>query len=353
MSTDFQDTASASTSNCTPQYEDTEALIEANSDALMSAMQAMNITTCSYQKSSGGVAACVFPMGCGAAGWSEQSATGCESINVVSNMMNQVTSQLSCTLNQSSASLSSDASNQQTIKFSAGDVTGSTITLGNTSSVKTNFVNLSQQSVQKEIANTISQGISNTISQAQSTNNEAYSDPTAQKQSASMLSNIQSVASDTTVQTSVANTALTLQSGQTIEIEVKNISDSTITLTNDNCFDLVAQNFVYNTLAEIVQNSTVQTSYAALEQTQSQTNSGLSSLFSGYLTYIYIVLFLGVGSYVYFKYFKGQGGSTKASQQSKPSKQSSQSKPSQNTTIIFTNNPLNSAQNAPTDVPGA
>jgi hypothetical protein len=168
-----------------------------------------------------------------------------------------------------------------------------------------------------------------------------------------MLSNIQSVASDTTVQTSVANTALTIQSGQTIEIEVKNISDSTITLTNDNCFDLVAQNFVYNTLSEVVQNSAVQTSYAALAQTQSQTNSGLSSLFSGYLTYIYIVLFLGVGSYVYFKFFKGKGGSTKASQQSKPSKQSSQSKPSQNTTIIFTNNPLNSAQNAPTDVPGA
>lgn len=341
MSTEFQDTAAESTVNCTPEYEDTEALIEANEGALMSAMQAMNIESCTYQKSSGGAAGCYFPVGCGGAGWSEQSASGCESINVVSNMMNQVTSQLSCTLNQSSASLSSDASNQQTIEFSGGDVSGSIISASNTSSVKTNFVNLSQQSVQKEISNTISQGITNTISQAQSTNNEAYSDPTAQKQSASMLSNIQSVASDTTVQTSVANTALTLQSGQTIKIEVGKVTDSTITLTNDNCFDLVAQNFVYNTLAEIVQNSAVQTSYAALEQTQSQTNSGLSSLFSGYLTYIYIVFFLGAGSYVYFKYFKGKGGSANQSKQSKSSK------PSQNTTIIFTQNPLNAS------VPGA
>ncbi|NBV69085.1 MAG: hypothetical protein EBR74_11190 [Flavobacteriia bacterium] len=281
-SEDVQNTAASSMSNCTPTYQDAGTLAETSSKSIANALDSMDIKSCSYQKSSGAVGGCsVYIGGCAAAAYSEQSAVGCESINVVSNMMNQVTSQLSCSLNQSSASLSATASNIQEISFKAGDITGSNITLSNKSSLKTNFVNLSQQETQKEIANTITQGIQDTVSQAQATSNEAFSDPTSQKQSAQICNDIQSVASNTDVLSNVANTALNIQGDQKIDIEVGNITDSSISITNDNVFDLVAQNFAYNAIAEVVGNTTVQQTVASMEQTQTQANKGALSAISG------------------------------------------------------------------------
>jgi large-conductance mechanosensitive channel len=302
---DVQNTAASSMSNCTPTYQDVGELAETSSKSVTSALDAMKLKSCSYQKSAGAVGGCsVFMGGCGGAAYAEQSSTGCESINVVSNMMNQVTSQLSCTLNQSSASLTATAANVQEITFKAGDISGgSDLNFSQKNSLKTNFVNLSQQSTQKEIAGVITQGIQDTVSQAQATNNEAFSDPTSQKQSAQLLSDIQSVASSTNVVSNVSETALSIQGDQKIQIEVGNITDSSISITNENVFDLVAQNFAYNAIAEVVQNTTVQQSASALSQTQSQANSGVMSGFSGMIINLLITgVVIGILWYLYTKY---------------------------------------------------
>jgi len=324
-SKDVQNTAASSMSNCTPTYQDVGELAETSQKSVTSALDAMKLKSCSYQKAAGAVGGCsVFMGGCGGAAFAEQSSTGCESINVVSNMMNQVTSQLSCTLNQSSASLSATAANVQEITFKAGDISDdSDLNFTNKNSLKTNFVNLSQQSTQKEIAGIITQGIQDTVSQAQATNNEAFSDPTSQKQSAQMLSDIQSVASSTNVMSNVSETALSIQGDQKITIEVGNVTDSSITITNDNCFDLVAQNFAYNAIAEVVQNTTVQQSASALSQTQSQANSGVVSGFSGLIINLLITgVVIGILWYLYKKYM----GKPKNEKQKKTGKSQKQSK---------------------------
>jgi large-conductance mechanosensitive channel len=328
-SEDVQKTAASSMSNCTPTYQDVGELAETSSKSVTSALDAMKLKSCSYQKSAGAVGGCsVFMGGCGGAAYAEQSSTGCESINVVSNMMNQVTSQLSCTLNQSSASLTATAANIQEISFKAGDVSGgSDLNFSNKNSLKTNFVNLSQGTTQKEIAGVITQGIQDTVSQAQATNNEAFSDPTSQKQSAQLLSDIQSVASSTDISSNVSETALSIQGDQKITIEVGNVTDSSITITNDNCFDLVAQNFAYNAIEEVVNNSTVQQSASALAQTQSQANSGVMSGFSGMIINLLITgVVIGILWYLYKKYMD------KPKKKTDKSQKTSQSKPSSSTT---------------------
>jgi hypothetical protein len=101
----------------------------------------------------------------------------------------------------------------------------------------------------------------------------------------------------------VSETALSIQGDQKITIEVGNVTDSSITITNDNCFDLVAQNFAYNAIAEVVQNTTVQQSASALSQTQSQANSGVVSGFSGLIINLLITgVVIGILWYLYKKY---------------------------------------------------
>jgi hypothetical protein len=304
------DEISAATSACTPQYQDASDLIESNSSAVQSALDALDISTCSYQKSSGAAGACVFPVGCGGAAYTEQSATGCESINMVSNVMNQVTSNLSCTLNSSSAELDSTASNIQEITMEIGSISsGSTVTIGQTSSTTTKFVNLTQADVQSNIAATIEQGMQSSLTQSQESNAGDYSDPTSQKQVAQTINDMQSVTTSDLVNTSVANTSMNIQSSQKITLQIGSISDSNVTITQDNCFDLVAENYVYNTLSQVVQTSSVQSDIADLTQSSENDNAGLSSLLSfgsfGTILIICLVVFL-VYKFVIKKNNKGR-----------------------------------------------
>ena len=299
--------AVAAAANCSPPYD-----TKMPESDVASAVAALNLEACSYAKTDTVAAGVILsPYAVGGAGGrsTSQSATGCEQVNVVSNMMNQCNQQLVCMINNASSNSTANVVVNQTIKIKAGDISDSSLFISNKSTITMTLINLLQQTTQSAIAATIQQGIDTTAQQVQSQSNEAFSDPSAQKQVLDLTTNISNVASSTNIQQSVANTVAQIYNNQIIELETGNIIRSDLELSNESAVELISKTFVYNSLSQILNTETVQQSFATTEQSESQENQGTSTeLFSfsspgGIMVIIIaLIVFGGIGVALFKKF---------------------------------------------------
>ena len=291
---------------CKPPYQpDISKMVESNGDALQESLNAMGVQACSYEKKDANaqVVACIFPYGCGAAAsqYSEQSSVGCESINVVSNLVNQTTSRVSCVLNQASSSSTTNVivDQQINIEFGGDILPGCDIKALNKAEIKVNLVNLNQSTVQSAIANTIKQGMKESLDTEMLSKNEPFSDPTSQKIVKSLTASLNSSEVDNNIQQSVANTVTNLYSNQVINLKVRGNCAGKIDLQNQNVIDLISKTFVYNSLEQIVSLSTTQEGEYLSKLISSQENKGVervdaSKLISSAGTSLFLKIFLPI-----------------------------------------------------------
>jgi hypothetical protein len=140
-----------------------------------------------------------------------------------------------------------------------------------------------------------------------------------QKQVAQLTTNIQNVATSSNISQSVASTVAQIYSNQTITLNVGNITNSTVTLTNDSAISLLSQTFVYNSLSQLMQTQTVQSAVADMTQSAAEKNAGVSSIFkdlSGASGILAIMGYIFVGCvvlFLVFRFFKGGGFSSGSS----------------------------------------
>jgi len=270
------------TENCKPKIEDTGALTEAQVKGMAEIMQKMDIKACKWDKTTtdikGGGISAVPPAVLAVGGKQvQQTSEGCEQISVASSIVNQCTQQLSCMLNQASANATTNVKVYQkiTAKF-MGNVRGD-VTIKNQSDISLKTVNLTQSTVQSAIGATITAGIQETLDQLQKTKNEAFSDPVAQKSYQSSLANLQQVASNTTINQSVANTTNNLSINQEIVVEIYKDVDGTFTIGNENALQLVCENYVYNALDQVLKTEAGVEFVRQMKQGSEQENKGVST----------------------------------------------------------------------------
>lgn len=271
---DLEKAVQHATDNCAPKIENTAELSQAQQDSLVKTMGMLNIGQCKFKKTSASVktGGCAFPFGCAgaAAAGASQSSQGCEQINIISNITNQCTQQLSCMLNQVSSTSTVNVAEFQEITVELWDVTNATINLKNTSLTQIKTINIAQSSVQSAIGATLTQGLQSAIDQSLDITNEAFSDPTSQKNMQNLLKNLQSVASNTTINQSVSSTTTKLYKDQKIKLVARNISGSTLNLTNENVIDLISENYVYNALDQLFKSDAMTSSIESIK-TKSKT----------------------------------------------------------------------------------
>lgn len=342
------------TENCRPQIESTETMSDAQLKGMEDVMSKMDIKTCSWDKKSkdkkgGGAICCPIVVAVVGTKEVEQSATGCEQINVVSNIVSQCTQQLSCMLNQATASTTTNVRVYQKINAEfMGNIYGN-IDLKNTSVSNIKTLNLTQSTVQSAIGATITAGINDAIDQTSKTQNEAFSDPTGQKSFTSSLFNLQQVASNTTINQSVADTSNNLIVNQEIYVKVYKDVTGDFKVTNENVIQLIAENYVYNALDQVLKTDAGVDFLKKISQENTQENKGVStdvdlssitnalssifssitSMFSGvFLIIAFIVLIFMFGGSKFIKYLTPigwvrmlTGGGKKKQQQQKNRKQ--------------------------------
>lgn len=295
-----------------PFQPDPVKMVEENGQAVQDTLDAMGVEACKYNKSDvkAAAAACYFPVGCGGAATqvTKQNSVGCEQINVVSNMVNQTTNQVSCLLNQSSSTSTTNIVSNQVInvKFGGDLEEGCNLNLTNKQSLKVQILNLNQSSVQSAISKTIKQGMQDSLTSDMATKNEAFSDPASQKLVKTLTSNLTSNSMDNQIQQSVATTVANIYSNQEINLEVRgSCKNATVNLTNENAIDLLAQTFVYNAVDQILQTDFMQDAITDVKSTFAQENQGVSNLFSslGFMmgTGVLVILIICVIVYMIIK----------------------------------------------------
>lgn len=301
----------AATANCKPDIESAEDLQKSQGDSLKDVMEMLNIGQCEYTEAgfkSQAQAKTIFGNVGASAEGAAKTSSGCEQLNVISNVMNQCTKQLNCMLNQVTSTTNTNVVTNQEVIFSVGDITGSDITIGNKSETNIKTVNVAQSSVQSAIGATIQQGLQNSLEQANKVSKEAFSDETGQKNMQQLLSNLQSVASNSTINESVASTTASIYNNQKITLYARNISNSKLNVTNDNTITLMAENYVYNALDQLFKSDSVQETLNKIVQT-TETKSGSNYGIpldvgnpSVWGTMVAVILLVGVASVYYYIY---------------------------------------------------
>ena len=312
--------------NCKPKLESGTALSDAQSGSLEKTMKMMNIGQCQYKTSATAAKAIVgsfFPpvIGGAATTTATTQAAGCEQINIISNIMNQCTQQLSCMLNQVESTSSTNLAVFQEISVELGDVSASNIILKNTSMTNAKTINIAQSTVQSAIGATITTSLEDAIKQGMDISNESFSDKSSQKNMTNMLSNLQSVASNTTINQSVATTTNSIYVNQKIKLIARNITNSTLELTNENIIELISENYVYNALdqlfktgavveavKEITQEATTKSTGVKVEANLNEISSMFGSLAGliggGFATFLIIAVI--VAALYYFIFIRGK-----------------------------------------------
>lgn len=268
------------TESCKPDITDPEKLAKALSQGTNSAADAMNIQACKSDTTTteikGGGASLFGAFGFGGKGTST-SQTGCEQINISSAIVNQCSQQLSCMLNQADSSTTTNVRVYQKINAEfLGNISGN-VNLANISEAKVQTFNLTQSTVQSAIGATITAGIQDVLSQLATTNNEALSDPTAQKNYNTSLANLQQVASNSTINQSVARTTNNLVVDQTINLKIWKDVTGEVSVTNQNMVSLISENYVYNALDQLFKTDAGVEFKRQVEQASAQQNKGIST----------------------------------------------------------------------------
>lgn len=324
------------TGNCAPNIkDDTKELTEAQEKSLKETMGLMGISTCKATQAGFKAeyqAKVPFVKAGGSVAGNVQTQSGCEQVNVISNIVSQCTQQLSCMLNEVQANSITNIKEFQEITLEVGDISNSNIKLGNLSETNVKVVNIAQSSVQSAIGATLTQGIQSGIDQSLALNAGPHSDASSQKNMTQLLQNLKSVASNTTINKSVASTSANICKDQKIKLYAGNITDTTIDIQNVSKITLISENYVYNALDQLFKTEQVQTALSEIVQKSTATKKGvLEGLnlgdFSTGEIIASIVAFIVIGIVVFYggKWFFG--GKKKAYQRIKQQQQSYQQRP--------------------------
>jgi hypothetical protein len=315
--------------NCAPNItEDTNKLADSQKDSISTALGAMGVQTCKSSSASLKFEAQAKGYGVNlstSAGANYQTQMGCEQVNVISNIMSQCTKQLSCMLNEIQSSSTVNVKEFQKISIKVGDISGSTIKAGNLSETKVKIVNIGQSTVQSAIGATLTQGVNSAIDQQLDLASGASADASSQKSMTQVLQNLKSVASNTTINKSVATATANMWKDQEIVIEAGNIKDTNMDISNVSKIDLISENYVYNTLDQMFKTDAVQSALSEVVQKTTATKKGLFdfSLSSGETTFadmiISIVIVFVIGAIVVYviKWKLGIGKKKKKQQNNK------------------------------------
>ena len=324
------------TGNCAPNIkDDTKELTEAQEKSLKETMGLMGISTCKATqagfKAEYQAKVHLVKMGGSVAG-TVQTQSGCEQVNVISNIVSQCTQQLSCMLNEVQANSTTNIKEFQEITLEVGDISNSNIKLGNLSETNVKVVNIAQSSVQSAIGATLTQGIQSGIDQSLALDAGPHSDASSQKNMTQLLQNLKSVASNTTINKSVASTSANICKDQKIKLYAGNITGTTIDIQNVNKITLISENYVYNVLDQLFKTEQVQTALSEIVQKSTATKKGvLEGLnlgdFSTGEIIASIVAFIVIGIVVFYggKWFFG--GKQTPDQRLKQQQQSYQQRP--------------------------
>lgn len=264
--------------NCAPKItEDTGELTEAQEKSLKDTMGLMGISTCKATQA--GFRAeykASVPMARvgGAVGANIQTQAGCEEINVISNIANQCTKQLSCMLNDVQSNSSANVRVFQEIYLDVGNIDSSKITLGNQSDTDVSLVNIAQSTVQSAIGATLTQGLNSAIDQSLDLKAGPHSDASSQKNVTQLLKNLKSVASNTTVNKSVAKASADMWKDQKIKLYAGNITGSTLDIRNVDKIKMISENYVYNALDQLFKTDQVQQSLDQIVQKSTAAKGG-------------------------------------------------------------------------------
>lgn len=314
--------------NCAPNIkDDTGDLTEAQEKSLSETMGMLGIGKCESTQAGFKAeyqAKIPFASAGGSLAGNVQTQSGCEQVNVISNIVSQCTQQLSCMLNEVQANSTTNVKEFQEIILDVGDVSNSDIKLGNTSETNVKLVNIAQSSVQSAIGATLTQGVNSAIDQSLALNTGAHSDATSQKNMTQLLQNLKSVASNTTINKSVATTSANICKDQKIKLYAGNITGTTIDVQNVSKIDLISENYVYNTLDQLFKTEQVQKSLSEIVQTSTATKKGVldgmnlggfsAMAIIGFVIALIIIIFIlyGLG-----KMYFGVGKSKSKQQQKK------------------------------------
>lgn len=304
------------TKNCAPTItEQTGDLTAAQEKSLKETMGLMGISTCESTQAGFKAeyqAKVPFAKAGGSVAGNVQKQSGCEQVNVISNIVSQCTKQLSCMLNEVQANSTINVKEFQEITLEVGDITDSNIKLGNLSETNVKVVNIAQSSVQSAIGATLTQGIKSGIDQSLALNAGPHSDASSQKNMTQLLQNLQSVASNTTINKSVASTSANICKDQKIKLYAGNITGTTIDIQNVSKITLISENYVYNALDQLFKTEQVQSALSEIVQTSTATKKGvLESMnlgdFSTGEIIASIVAFIVIGVVVFYggKWFFG------------------------------------------------
>ena len=267
------------TKNCAPTISDTtEDLTKAQEKSLQETMGVMGISTCKSTQAGFKAeyqAKLPFVKAGGSIGGGVQTQSGCEQVNVISNIISQCTQQLSCMLNEVQATSTTNIKEFQEIILDVGDISNSNIKIGNLSETNVKLVNIAQSSVQSAIGATLTQGIKSGIDQSLALKTGPMSDASSQKNMTQLLQNMQSVASNTTINKSVATTSANICKDQKIKLFAGNITGTTIDIQNVSKITLISENYVYNALDQIFKTEQVQTALSEITQKSEATKKGL------------------------------------------------------------------------------
>lgn len=293
----------------TPYEPDMATLMQTpeGEQAIIKALDSSGALGCSYTNDSGSGAACVgtfYGGGCGYVSTNSLTTQGCQSVSLMSNVVNSMTTSIKCVLNTSESTNEVDVRNNQVIRFRAGNVTGSALTFSQRASINVKMANIQSTKTQSALTQSISDSITNTAEQAQSTANEAFSNPQSQIAIQNLSTNINNYTSSQSIQETVTRTVASISSGQEIVIDVGNITNSTLDVSQEAVIDAIAKVMVDAVMTDLFQNEQIKNVQNDLAQTLKQVNAGPVALLAGG-SFIGLLLLIGLGYLAYKVFFSG------------------------------------------------
>lgn len=307
-----------STKECPNQnYEpDFVKLVESSKEAqkdILKALEASGALSCEYKNSQGQLQFCAIQMpgvraGCAQSSVNHKTTKGCGSVNLVSNTINNMKTQIKCVLTNIESSNEADVVAKQRIKLKLGNVKNSVIDLTQDNSITVRMANITSDNTQSALSNSVDNVIATAVTQAQESANKAFSDPVSQLSFQEVSKNLQEYGNSANIKQSISKIVSNLVSDQEIEISAGDVEGTNIKLTQINAIDLVAEAFVDQITKDIFQNVSKTDVKSTNDQEQAQANT--DSLYESNLTLsnteafmgsIMIVIIASLGLYLYSK----------------------------------------------------
>ena len=278
----------------------TTSLATNNSQAVVNALQNMNIGTCSYTTSTQAAGFCAVDcLCCGGEASASQHAVGCSQVSIQAQLSVALNSNISCALSQIQNSVQNSTYQTNQLKIYMNDNTTSgtaNFVLDQSNVVQGTVYNFSNQQLQAQITSTIGNTISNFADSLQGTSNAFLSNPQSQKSINQQVTAVQNMVNNDTISSTVQTTInnIVQNNGINFYLSKNQCKALNVSITQTNLND-----YVIKSIVQQIMNNTFNTSISnaiqnTAKNTQTQKNSGLSmglGIGVGVFIIIIIVLF--------------------------------------------------------------